>query len=259
VQKARQKQLHKATINHYNTSGDKLGRKQGTMADESTPVASELQPGTAVTGTVKNLVLCGAFVDVGQPREALLHISQFGRTDFRNIEDVVKPGDTIEGFILRADGDQIALTMVKPPALPWSSIDVGSTYRGTVIRIEKFGAFVDIGAERPGMVHVSEMADGYVGSPDDVVRVGDVIDVRVIKVNRKRRQIDLSMKDDSPIEVDLNEDVEAVPTAMELALRRAQMGSRKDAGQGRGSSRRSRSSYDTDEIFKRTINSQPKR
>jgi ribosomal protein S1 len=149
--------------------------------------------------------------------------------------------------------------MVKPPALPWSSIDVGATYRGTVIRIEKFGAFVDIGAERPGMVHVSEMADGYVGSPDDVVRVGDVIDVRVIKVNRKRRQIDLSMKDDSPIEVELDDDTEAVPTAMELALRRAQMGSRRDSGQGKGSSRRSRPSYDTDEIFKRTINSQPKR
>src|SRR5690606_14405573 len=123
-------------------------------------------------------------------------ISQMGNNDFRNMEDVVKSGEPVEAFVLKVDQDsgRVVLTMVRPPTVPWDTIRNGEVYRGTVIRMERFGAFIDIGAERPGMVHISEMADGYVESPEDIVKIGDEVEVRVIKYNRKNRQIDLSMK-----------------------------------------------------------------
>jgi predicted RNA-binding protein with RPS1 domain len=66
--------------------------------------------------------------------------------------------------------------------------------KGNVVRMEKFGAFVEIGAERPGLVHISEMAHGYVKSPSDILNEGDEIEAQVIEVNRKKKQIKLSMK-----------------------------------------------------------------
>ena len=198
------------------------------MTEEMPLHPEDLMPGTSVTGKVTCLVLAGAMVDIGMGEDALLHLSQLGQSDFRNIGDVYNEGDEIESFVLKVDPqtNYVALTMVKPPALPWETIRNGETYRGTVERIENFGAFIDIGAERPGMVHVSEMADGYVQSPTDIVNVGDEVDVRVIKVDRRRRQIDLSMK--TPME-EIQEILqpEEVPTAMEVAMRRAQRAARR--------------------------------
>ena len=119
-----------------------------------------------------------------------------GKPNVRNVEDVVKAGEEITVYVLKVEKDtgRIALSLVKPPAMPWDDIKEGSTVTGTVVRLEKFGVFVDIGAERPGMIHVSELASGYVNSPSDVVKVGDEVKAQVIKVNRKKRRIDLSLK-----------------------------------------------------------------
>lgn len=184
---------------------------------------SELRTGQAVNGTVKKLELYGAFVDIGVGQDALLHISQLGQSNVRNVEDVVKVGDQIEAYILKVhpDTQRIALTLVKPPALSWDEIKMNSVFTGEVVRIETYGVFVDIGAERAGMVHVSELASGFVKSPGDVVKIGDQVEVRVIKLNRKKRQIDLSMKIVEEIVIEEEEDQEEVPTAMALALRRA--------------------------------------
>ena len=96
---------------------------------------------------------------------------------------------------------------------------------GKVVKLEKFGAFVDFGAERPGMVHVSEMANGYVASPSDVLKEGDEVKAAVIKVNRKKRRIDLSIKaleaPPEPVKVEASAPEEHVPNAMEYAFRRA--------------------------------------
>lgn len=222
------------------------------IAEPST--LEDLRPGLAVTGTVAYLDVYGAMVNIGVGRNALLHLSQVGRTDFRRIEDVYNVGDPIEAYVLKVDQEgRIALTMEKPPELPWSHIEKGETYKGTVTRIENYGAFIDIGAERDGMVHVSEMADGYVQSPEDVVKVGDEVEVRVIKLNRRNRQIDLSMK--TPIEEieEIMQPEEDLPTAMEIALRRAQEqadGERRKSGKKR--KRRNRRN-DQDDIISRTL------
>jgi len=227
------------------------------MTDEvmQAPVAlDELDTGTEVRGKVSYLGVYGAMVDIGLQRSALLHISQLGRSDFRNIEDVFSVGDEVEAYVLKVDDeDRIALTMIKPPDLPWGNIRKGELYNGTVTRIESFGAFIDIGAERPGMVHVSEMADGYVQSPSDVVSVGDEVEVRVIKLNRRKRQIDLSMKSSVEEIEEILEPSESIPTAMEIALRRAQKQAEEDRKDENRKEDRKRYSEQQDDIISRTL------
>lgn len=220
-----------------------------------------INTGDAVSGTVTRLVLSGAFVALGDGREGLLHLSQMGKVPLKNVEDLIKVGDTVDAFVLKVDGDRVALTTQKPPAVSWDTIREGDVFRGTVIRIEKYGAFVDIGAERPGMVHVSEMGDDYVQSPDEVVRIGDVIEVRVLKYNRKRRQIDLTMKESTPSTVSIaaDESDKDLPTAFELAMRKAQQGQPRRGASRNDSNRRNRyNDYDADDIIKRTLKSHNK-
>ncbi len=189
------------------------------MAEETATQAMSV--GQEVTGTVKKIGIYGALVDVGTDQQALLHISQLGKS-VRHASEVLNEGDSVTAYVLRIDDKGIALTMDKPPAVPWESIVVGSSYNGEVVRIEKFGAFVDIGAERSGMVHVSEMADGYVKSPEEVVKVGDSVEVRVLRLNRRNRQIDLTMKTEAEIIPDEMDEPEETLTAMEIAFQRAQ-------------------------------------
>jgi small subunit ribosomal protein S1 len=202
-----------------------------TQNGEATPPAlsvSDLKPKMELRGTVKKIELYGAFVDVGVGTDGLLHISQLSTERVKNVTDVVKEGDEITVWVRNVDQAQgrIDLTMNRPPGLMWNEIQIGQVLTGKVVRVEKFGAFIDVGAERPGMVHVSELASGYVNSPTEVVKVGDEVQVKVIKVNGKKKQIDLSIKAlEEPVPVAVgDEEDDNVPTAMELALRRALQG-----------------------------------
>jgi ribosomal protein S1 len=243
-------------------------KEQDTMSAGTTTPApgsiDELMPGMELRGTVKRIELYGAFVDIGIGHDALLHISQLGRPNVRNVEDVVKEGDEISAFVLKVDRkeNRVALSLVKPPAVSWDSIKEGDAVRGTVVRLESFGVFVDIGAERPGMVHVSELADGFVKSPSDVVSVGQEVEARVLKINRKKRQIDLTMKTRLEEKVETimaDDDNEPLPTAMELALRRAM--ERQDNQNDRADRRRKddqRIRQEQDDIIARTLRAQRK-
>lgn len=220
---------------------------------------SELAPGMEVRGTVKRIELYGAFVDIGVGQDALLHVSQLGKPNVRNVEDVVKPGQEITAYILRVDreANRIALSLVKPPALSWDEMREGMTVTGTVVRMEPFGVFVDIGAERPGMIHVSELATGFVNSPGDVVKVGEQVNAQIIKLNRKKRRIDMSLKAlEEPVQVPAEPEDDHIPTAMELALRRAMEGrSEEDVIASRRDTRRDKRDrrQEQDEILSRTL------
>lgn len=163
-----------------------------------TSQSEEVKPKMHYSGTVVKTGLAGAIIDIGVGRPAVIHISQITSDDpeqaIKRVEDVLKVGQQVDVWIKRTKDDRIELTMIKPLDLEWRDIKKGMNVKGQVVRLEKFGAFIEIGAERPGLIHISEMAHGYVRQPADVVKEGDEVEAQVIDVNRKKKQIKLSLK-----------------------------------------------------------------
>lgn len=233
-----------------------MSEETNTNAPKS---VNDLTPKMELKGTVKRIELFGAFVDIGVGQDALLHISQLGKPNVRNVEDVVKAGDEITVYVLKVDpaAGRVALSLVKPPDVTWDDLREGNIVTGKIVRVESFGAFVDIGAERPGMIHVSELSDNYVGSASDVAKVGEVVQARIIKVDRKGRKIDLSLKAaEEPVQMPQDEEEDSnIPTAMELALREA-MDSKetsRDRRDKRERDKRDKQRREQDDIIARTL------
>ena len=203
------------------------------MANEvlQTPETIEdLKPKMKVAGKVLKTSLAGAIVDVGVGVPGVIHISKISKDSVSRVADVLKEGQDVEVWIQRADPEKkkIELTMLEPLGMDWREIKPDMELIGKVTRIEKYGVFVDIEAERPGLVHISEMAHGYVRTPTDIVQKGDEVNVKVLKVNRRKKQIKLSMKalEEPPVEEyvigdDEDEKREETPTAFEAAIRKA--------------------------------------
>ncbi len=164
------------------------------MTTPDIALTTTLEPKTKLSGKVLKTTLAGALVDVGQSIPGVIHISQLSTDPVNKVEDVVKEGQTIDVWVRRVKKDRIELTMIEPLALEWKEIEPDMVVKGKVVRLEAYGAFVDIGAERPGMVHVSELAHGYVKTPNEIVKEGDEVEAKVLDVNRKKKQIKLSMK-----------------------------------------------------------------
>ena len=208
---------------------------------ESTESASvsdikDLKRKMTFTGTVVKTTLAGAVVDIGLEVPGVVHISQLQLEPVNRVEDVVQNGEQVQVWVRRVfpKKNRVELTMIEPVGLDWREISKDMVLKGKVTRLEKFGAFVDVGAERPGLVHISEMTHDYIKSPNEVLSEGEEIEVKVLSVNPKRKQIKLSMKAllDPPEKImreiqkpskpaEPAEKEEPVPTAMEMALREA--------------------------------------
>src|SRR5512135_3307467 len=156
-------------------------------------------------GKVMKTSLAGALVDIGIDTPGMVHISQLQKTPVKRVEDVVHDGDEIDVWVKRVSPKKgrVELTMIKPLDLEWGEIKKDMVVSGKVVRLEKFGVFVDIGAERPGLVHISEITHDYIKTPGDVVKEGDEVEVKVLNVNRQKKQIKLSMKalEEPPVKV----------------------------------------------------------
>jgi len=164
------------------------------MATLDNAPISALEPKTKLSGKIIKTTLAGALVDVGNALPGVIHISQLQKDAVNKVEDVVKEGQTVDVWVRRVKKDRIELTMIEPLGLEWREIQPEMIVKGKVVRLETYGAFVDIGAERPGLVHVSELTRGYVKTPNEVVKEGDEIEAKVLDVDRRKRQIRLSMK-----------------------------------------------------------------
>ncbi|MEA3459153.1 MAG: S1 RNA-binding domain-containing protein [Chloroflexota bacterium] len=177
----------------------------------------ELKRDMKLEGVVKSLAPFGVFVDIGVERDGLVHISQLGRKRLNDISE----GEKVTVWIKEVDPKRgrTSLTMRRPIKRRLRDLEPGMVIKGTVTDLAPFGAFVDIGAIRDGLVHISELAPGYVKKPEDVVSVGDEVEVRVVGVDPKKRKIELSMLD-LPLDND-EPDEEKLPTAVALAFREA--------------------------------------
>jgi len=159
--------------------------------------SSQLKRKMHIKGSIVKTNKAGAIVDIGVEKPALLHVSQIiiesGQPSLR-VEDYLKIGQEIDLFIRNIQDDRIEVTMKEPLLLEWREIKTNMVVKGKVTKLEKFGAFVDIGAERPGLIHVSELTQGYVRDASEIVSVGEEIEAMVIEFNRRKKQIKLSMK-----------------------------------------------------------------
>jgi len=189
--------------------------EQNVTAETKRIPISEIKQKMKFTGKVIKITLAGAAIDIGAEKPAMLHVSQLvsnSNEPILSVSDVLKENEVIDVWIKRVRDQRIELTMIKPLDLEWREIKTGLQVKGKVVRLETFGAFVEIGAERPGLIHISEMAHGYVRTPADVMKEGDDIEAEIIDFNRKKKQIKLSIKAMTP-ELEKVENVErSIPT-----------------------------------------------
>jgi predicted RNA-binding protein with RPS1 domain len=164
-------------------------------ADGQTTIHT-LKPRQHFVGKVKNITNFGAFVDIGIPQDGLVHISELSRQKVDKVTDVVSEGQEIDVWVKKVDKKRgrISLTMVKPVTRRLRDIKEGDEFEGTVTRLESYGAFVDIESDREGLVHISQITHDYINHPEEALAIGDKVNVKVLKVNRKKRQVDLSIK-----------------------------------------------------------------
>jgi small subunit ribosomal protein S1 len=226
----------------------------------------EVKRKTHLTGKVTKIGLAGAVVEVGLGVPGVVHISQLRQEPVNRVEDVVQIGQEVEVWVRRVSpkGDRIELTMIRPLDLEWRELKKDMVVKGKVVRLERFGAFVDIGAERPGLIHISELTHDYIRNVEEVLKEGDEVEVKILDVDRKKKQIKLSRKamEEQAVKVAQKEaepevDLELpVPTVMEAAMREAmqRVKTRDDEDAPRTHGKKGgRSRTDLESIFARTL------
>lgn len=234
-----------------------------------TPLA-QMKQKMALKGKVTRIELSGAVVDVGAEREGLLHISAMGKNAVNQVQDVLQVGQEINVWVRKVDArkGELQLTMIQPLAFEWGDLKPGMTIHGTVTRLEKFGVFVDFGAERPGLIHISELANEYVRDTASVLKVGQEVDAVILEINREKRQVHLSRKaleakEQAEAEKEVREAEPAVKTitAMEAAFLKAQSGETEGASsvQERKRSSAEQRRHQQEEILNRTLGTAPRK
>lgn len=157
-------------------------------------ILTQLAPGDRRSGTVTSLTDYGAFVDIGGVN-GLVHLSELSWHRVRHPSDVVSVGATVEVRVLdvKVKKRRVSLSIRQLTPDPLAGIAEGSILEGPVSRLVDFGAFVDIGGAE-GLVHLSEMAEHRVSTPEEIVAPGEVVRAKVLSVDRKRRRIELSIR-----------------------------------------------------------------
>ena len=178
-----------------------LGMKQ-TQVNPWDQVAGKYPPGTMVEGTVRNLTNYGAFIEIEEGIDGLLHISDMSWTrKIGHPNELLEKGQRISCQVLNVDQDRkrIALGLKQLKEDPWETdipgrYEPGDVVKGKVTKLTNFGVFVELEPGLEGLLHISELADHKVDSPEEVVKVGDEIEVKILRVDRGERKIGLSRK-----------------------------------------------------------------
>ncbi|PAV29512.1 30S ribosomal protein S1 [Virgibacillus profundi] len=167
---------------------------------QKSSLLQSLKAGQVLEGTVQRLTNFGVFVDIGGV-DGLVHISQLAHEHVEKAADVVSEGDKIKVEVLSVDRDneRISLSHKKTIPGPWENIEdrisKGDVLDGTVKRLVNFGAFVEIQPGVEGLVHISQIANRHIGTPQEVLEVNQQIKVKVLDVSEKEERISLSIKE----------------------------------------------------------------
>jgi small subunit ribosomal protein S1 len=184
-----------------------LGMKQ-VQPNPWDKVAEKYPPGTVISGVVRNLTNYGAFIEIEDGIDGLLHVSDMSWVrKVGHPSEVVNKGDKVQCVILNVDQDRkrVALGLKQMASDPWEGDIPGRYHRGDlkkgkVTKLTNFGVFVELEPGLEGLLHISELADHKVESPEEVVKVGDEVEVRILRVDAGERKIGLSRKQlDEPL------------------------------------------------------------
>ncbi len=160
---------------------------------------ARLKEGDTLTGTVVRLANYGAFVNIGAV-DGLVHVSQMSWRRVKHPSEVVKEGDVVEVIVVSVDRDaeKVGLKLAKVQDNPWTSIEshyeADQIVRGTVTRIANFGAFIELEEGIEGLCHISELSEQHVQSVQEVVSVGDEVEVYILSIDKEAQQMALSIK-----------------------------------------------------------------
>ncbi len=183
---------------------------------ESNPwdgAAAKYTVGTKVKGQVRNLTSYGAFVELEEGIDGMIHVSDMSWTrKINHPSEVMKKGDTVEATVLEVDrpNQRIALGMKQLGTDPWANIEtlykVGDLVQGKVTKLASFGAFVGLQHEIDGLVHISQVSEDHVDKIKNVLKVGQDVNARVVKIDKGERRIGLSIKAASYTDEQLKEE-----------------------------------------------------
>lgn len=176
-----------------------LSERIAREAERGESLFARIKVGDILTGRVSNLRRFGAFVDLGG-YEGLIHISElsWGRVNYPG--DVVRPGDTVQVYVLDIDPAErkIQLSLKHLQSDPWRDVNqrfrAGEIVRGEVTNVVSFGAFVRLDDGIEGLIHISELAEGTFLHPRNVLREGQHVEVKVLSVESNNRRIGLSLR-----------------------------------------------------------------
>jgi small subunit ribosomal protein S1 len=165
-----------------------------------------LTVGDVITGEVRSLRPFGAFVDIGGS-DGLLHVSEIGWSNINHPREALEVGQTIDVQVIRIDTDnqRIGLSRKRLLPNPWDTVEEryhsGDVLPATITRVVDFGAFAELEPGIEGLIHISELADIEIAEPLKTVRVGDKVQVKVLRVDRKRQRVGLSLRQAEPLDV----------------------------------------------------------
>lgn len=160
---------------------------------------ADLREGEVRTGSVSSLCPFGAFVDLGGA-DGLIHISELSWRRVRHPREVLKLGQKVEAYVLRLDHDRqrIGLSLKRLQPEPWALVEdryeLGQLIEGTVTNAVDFGAFAEVEEGIEGLIHISELTEGPISHPREVVKKGDLLLLRIIRIDVRRRRLGLSLK-----------------------------------------------------------------
>lgn len=154
--------------------------------------------GATVKGTVTGVVDFGAFISFDENMEGLVHISELAWQRIDNPRDVVRVGDEVEAKIIGVEGSKISLSIKALHNDPWVEVSkkykVGDTVKGKVLKLNNFGAFVELDSSIHGLAHLSELSSRDVKDPSDILEVGDTKEFKIVSLEPKEHRLGLSLR-----------------------------------------------------------------
>ena len=175
--------------------------------------------GSTVKGKIRNMTAYGAFVELEEGIDGMIHVSDLSWTrKINHPSEMFKKGDEVEAVVIDIDkvNQRISLGIKQLAEDPWKTIDekykIGDLVKGKVTKLASFGAFVQLQDDIDGLVHISQLSEDHVAKVKDVLKVGQEVEARVIKVDKIERRIGLSIKAASYSEEQLRKEVESFDT-----------------------------------------------